>query len=146
MSWWEEQPSVALGRTTQRGAMAPEQADPSLDAAAIEFPTDRLTFRQMRNFQPRIFTSSGLKRASASGIDAVAVHMYELTLAEKTFARAAGIPDPDPGISRAEAVSMLGRAYRDYGLSSGPAQTRQLVRDIEQAVLRQVGKGTGLQR
>jgi hypothetical protein len=110
---------------------------PGFDPAAIVFPSDAITLGQMRRHDPEVFTFDRLTDAHADSIDAVATHGLELVLAERSYARAAGLSDPHPGDNRSETISMLNDAYKEYGLSTGMQQTRQLVREFEAQAARQ---------
>ncbi|NUQ12169.1 MAG: hypothetical protein HUU26_07585 [Gemmatimonadaceae bacterium] len=100
----------------------------------------------MRRHDPEVFTFDRLTDARADSIDAVATHGLELVLAERSYARAAGLSDPHPGDNRTETISLLNDAYKEYGLSTGMQQTRQLVRDFEAQAIRQAEKVRGRSR
>ncbi len=110
---------------------------PGFDPAAIAFPSDAITLGRMRRHDPEVFTFDRLTDARADSIDAVATHGLELALAESAFARAAGVSDPHDQHWQKEYRSLLNDAYKEYGLSTGMQQTRQLVRDFEEQAARQ---------
>jgi hypothetical protein len=82
----------------------------------------------------------GLSRLLATDLDVVAAHAFEIRVAERAFAIAAGLPDPFPTRSRESDVDALDEAYRVYGLSSGVQATRHLVREIEASARAQAAK------
>jgi hypothetical protein len=118
----------------------PEQEGPQFDHLAVEFPTDRITFGQMRRAEPQDFGPQHFDKLK--GCDTFATHSWELMAARKAFAAAAGLPDPHPGVDRGQIISTLNDAYKEYGLSTGLEMTRQLVRDLESAVANQ-GRAMG---
>jgi hypothetical protein len=119
---------------------------PILKLDLIAFPTDQITIGQLRQRQPQLFTEKGIfgparKGYSARGqIDAFTAMESERRLAQKAFAAAAGQPDPHPDVDRMEERRYLNEEYVAYGLSSGPQQTNQLIRDIESSAARQAGR------
>jgi hypothetical protein len=82
-----------------------------------------------------MFQSRVLKKIDASGIDAIALHIYELWFVEKVLAKATNTVDPHPTSSREELVEELANGFEEYGLSSGPAHSQQLIRDLESQAL-----------
>lgn len=120
---------------------------PGFDPTAIAFPSGAITLDQMRRHDPEAFsTFSRLMDARADDIDAIGTHCMELALAESAFARAAGISDPHHQHWQKEYRSLLNDAYKEYGLSTGMQQTRQLVRDFEAQAIRQAEKVRGRSR
>lgn len=120
---------------------------PGFDPAAIALPSDAITLGQMRRHDPEAFsTFSRLMDARADEIDAIGTHCMDLVLAESAFARAAGISDPHHQHWQKEYRSLLNDAYKEYGLSTGMQQTRQLVRDFEAQAIRQAEKVRGRTR
>lgn len=119
---------------------------PKLDPARIQFPTDAVTLSQMRQHDPSAFTYDALTENTAHSIDVLATHCFELILASKTFAKALNLPDPYEGTDRTEIVAMLNEAYKEYGLSTGMQQTRQMARNIEAEAARQAERFGGRHR
>jgi hypothetical protein len=120
---------------------------PGFDPAAITFPSDAITLGQMRRHDPEAFSSfSRLMNARADEIDAIGTHGMELVLAESAFARAAGVSDPHAQHWQEEYRSLLNDAYKEYGLSTGIQQTRQLVREFEAQAARQAENLRGRSR
>ena len=96
----------------------------------------------MRADDPAIFTIQGMGKALAWEIDALLVHNVELQIADRAFELALGRPEP-MGDTRQDQIRMLNQAYKEYGLSSGMHQTRQLVREIEAAAVEQAKQYKG---
>lgn len=126
--------------------MGEEAKTPRFDPTGIKFPSDAITLGQIRVQEPNLFCPHVLDRLHADEIDAVATHRWELRLAEKAFAEVLGLPNPLPRDDRRGVVQMLNEAYKQYGISSGMHQTRQLVRDIEAAAVEQARKYQGRDR
>lgn len=122
--------------------MGEETRTPRFDPKGIKFPTDAITLGRMRAEDPAIFTIRGMGKAVASEIDALLVHNVELQIADRAFELALGRPEP-MGDTRQDQIRMLNQAYKEYGLSSGMHQTRQLVRDIEAAAVEQAKQYKG---
>jgi hypothetical protein len=115
--------------------------DPPLcNMGAIAFPTDAITLGVMRRREPHLFTQRGLDEDSPAHCDAMSTLWIELRVAEKAFAKSAGLPDPDPDTPRTALVQDLDKAYVEYGLSTGMAQTRELVRGFEAAAAEQASR------
>ncbi|MBW7904771.1 MAG: hypothetical protein LC135_09185 [Phycisphaerae bacterium] len=125
--------------------MGEETKTPRFDPRGIKFPTDAITLGRMRAEDPAIFTIQGMGKARAEEIDALLVHNVELQIADRAFELALGRPEPI-GDTRQDQIGMLNKAYKEYGLSSGMHQTRQLVRDIEAAAVEQANQHKGQNR
>jgi hypothetical protein len=117
-----------------------EKNEEGLDPSKIDFPLDSVTFGRMRRFYPRALSGAQLDHARAAEIDLIAAHCFELSLAERAFAKAAGHPDPHPVADRREDIATVNAAYKLYGLSSGMQETKQLVRTIETAAAKQAAR------
>jgi hypothetical protein len=79
-------------------------------------------------------------------LDVVAVHGFELRLAEKAFCQARSMPDPYPQNPREELIEALCEGYRSLKLSAGKHQSKQLARGIESAAEKmatRVGRQSG---
>jgi len=113
------------------------QFEPQVDHTRMDYPSDRVTVAQLRARFPELLNGNGLYKSelSSTTLDIVATMALEQSLAAKAFAKAAGLPDPDPEplVNRRETVEMLNEDYRRYGISSGIQQTRELVRSFEAA-------------
>lgn len=123
--------------------MAHRKEIPPLDLAAIELPSDQVTVGQMRRRQPDLFTQENFSRISGDDIGIVSAVCLEEMLAQKAHAAAASLSDPYPDNDRLEAITWLNDHYRDYGLSSGLKQTRELVRTFEAAAANQAKAAFG---
>jgi hypothetical protein len=128
--------------------VAQEQSH-SLDPFAIEFPTDRITIREIRVADAAFAGPEGLSGRLATDIEAIAAHRTELELAVRAFEGAGRKGGQPPRHTREELVQDLDAAYRRYGLSQGLHQTRAMVRRFEaQAVAQAEGfrRGPGRPR
>ncbi|QOJ14160.1 MAG: hypothetical protein HRU75_05725 [Planctomycetia bacterium] len=121
-----------------------DESRPRLKHAAIAYPLDSVTFGQMRRREPLLFDHVVMENKGR--IEVIATHVFEQVLAEKTFARHLALPDPYPRFDRSEILSALNDSYKEYGISTGMQQTRQLARDIEAAAARQAEPFTGKSR
>ncbi len=113
------------------------------DFSGIAFPSDQITIAQIRKEQPYMFAFDTLGTDHASNFDAINTIRCELILAEKAWASALGHSEPQPDFDRREEIAMLNDDYVRYGLSTGIAKTRQLVRDFEKAVAEQARTAGG---
>lgn len=112
--------------------MKSREPNHSLDISKIPLPSDAITFKQIRESHPEIFDSNkSYFKAHSSDLDIVCVFDLEQACAKKAFADACGFDDPDPLKPREAIVEMLDTAYREYGLSSGLKQSRELIRRFE---------------
>lgn len=126
------------------------QSEPEIDHAKMQYPTDKVTVGQLRARQPELLNGKALytSRLTNTTLAIVGTMSLEHDLAAKAFAKAAGLPDPDPDplVSRREAMRMLNEDYRRYGISSGLQQTKELVRAFEAAAARQGKAALGTSR
>jgi hypothetical protein len=113
------------------------------DFSTISFPSDRITIGQIRQEQPDTFAEDGLFTAHATYFLAISTVLCEQGLAKKAWAAALGQPDPEPNEDRLEQITMLNDDYVRYGLSTGIAKTREMVREFEKAVAKQALKSEG---
>lgn len=111
----------------------------NIDFSKIDFPTDKLTFGQLRRRAANQAAFANLLQAELVDVDAFQVHCFEQTLAAKAVAKTVNAPDPDPTIDQASLISYLDEGYQELGLSTGIQQTRQLIRAIEDAACREAG-------
>lgn len=111
--------------------------DPKLDFSKITFPSDRITFRQIRARNPEVSVLHELETVPAKDIEAVCNHRWEVMLVEKAFASTLGRADPHPEMDREELIEALNDTYPEYGLSSGLHQTKLLVKELERAAISQ---------
>ena len=99
---------------------------------------------QIRREHPQIFEdylpAGGDPNLSALNIRATIA--TEVLLAKNAYAKAAG--SSTGRISQAqrlEYIDLLGSDYRRYGLSTGPAKSKELIRDFERAAVKQLKQG-----
>ncbi len=74
------------------------------------------------------------------------VFLLEESLARRAYAAAIGRKEAHFLADHHETIEMLHDAYREYGLSGGIEETKQLVRDIEVAAVAQAKKALGKSR
>ena len=110
------------------------------------FPTEAITLGKIRQVEPEVFADRSFARVRADGIEAFALHHFEVLLAEKAFAKAASLPDPEPTVSRGEIFSLVSDAYPRYGICAGRQAARQLARSIEAAASKQARDALGIKR
>ncbi len=131
--------------------MSEKRSFPPLDLSVIQFPSDKLTLGQVRELDHSVngadvFSSSDkLSDARATDIYSIIPIFNEMRLAEKAYAISLGLADPWPFVPRAEVVRLLHEQWKEDGISSGPHQSTQFIRNIEQAAVRQAKQqlGTG---
>ncbi len=130
--------------------MTEKSSIPKLDLYAISFPSDKLTLGQVRKLDqtvsgsPEVFSSSeNLHDARATDISSLIPLSYEMLLAEKAYAKSLGLPEPWPLTSRSEVVRLLRQQWEEDGVSSGPELSKQFIRDIEHAAIKQAKKHLG---
>jgi hypothetical protein len=130
--------------------MSEKPSFPPLDLYAMQFPSDKVTLGQARKIDRElngdgVFSSSHRLNFAHAPTDILAVIplTYEFELAEKAYAKALGLPDPLPHTTRAELVNDLRREWKQDGISSGPQQSTQFIRDIERDAKRQAEQHLG---
>ena len=130
--------------------MTEESSIPKLNLYAISFPSDKLTLGQMRKLDQTVSGSGEVFSSSEKLHDARAAHIhsfiplsYEMLLAEKAYAKSLGLSEPWPLTSRSELVGLLRQQWEEDGISSGPELSKQFIRDIEQAAIKQAKKHLG---
>ncbi len=126
--------------------------EPVVDLAKIEFPTDKLTLKELRKFCPDDFDRMDKRGRALGGPPDVrsqseAILLLERDFASRAFNAAMGRPfnwnDPskrDPEVY--DQVNELGRkllrgAYVAWGLATGQHHAEQLLRAVEQAAAEQ---------
>lgn len=110
---------------------------PGFDPTMIAFPTDAITIGQMRANEPGFLDDLNERPGNIAGMEPLATHHLELWLANKAYAAAGGLPEPMPQVDREETIELLDHAYVKFGLSTGMATTREMVRMVEQAAAAQ---------
>jgi hypothetical protein len=118
--------------------------DPAIDFTLIDFPTDRLTVKDLRKRWPHGFDTSppedavGLRiigpyrRKSLDSIIGSTIDT-ERELAERAFYAALGKEAPEhlSGSGREESMELLAHTYVGYGLATGEHHALELIRNIE---------------
>lgn len=115
------------------------------DPTQMSFPTDVVTFEQIRKREPDAVSWRSTPEPDAL-LEVVAVHGFEFRLAEKAFCRARSMPDPYPQNPREDLIEALCEGYRSLNLSGGKHQSTQLAREIEvsaERIAMQGGKSGG---
>jgi hypothetical protein len=131
------------------------EGSPTLDYDLVDFPSDRITLRQLRALaradDPQHDLASYLPEV-AEGL--AVMHYLERTFADVGFARGAGDPrgldraldeltwgwkDDQPGVkfdlalAYQDAVADLASYYQRFGVADGPKTARELVRRLEES-------------
>lgn len=106
------------------------------DKTAIEFPTDRITLKMVREREPWLVATSTASGGVGQQCDAIEAMALEQQLVENAVAQAGRGAAPNTSESRDALVMELDSHYRIYGLSNGEAQTQELVRRIERQAIR----------
>lgn len=119
----------------------------------VAFPTDNLTIKAIREAEN--LKGSRFDRRSDGHFQHVeALIATERALANKAFvATLAGVKPTragkimlDAARERREMMEGMDHGYQQYGLSSGPAQTVQLIRDLEAQAVAQAKEFLGKTR
>lgn len=120
---------------------------PEIDLKTLSFPTDRLTIKEIRAAEPDLFATAEvleLDRSFARS-DFSAMLSLEREVADRAYGEAIGSPDPEAE-DRAYLIELLTQQYEGHGLSTGPHQTEELVREIERQAVDQAQKHLGKRR
>ncbi|MDE2508636.1 MAG: hypothetical protein KGM43_15605 [Planctomycetota bacterium] len=119
------------------------EIEPSIDFTRIEFPSDKITVKMIRQAWPdtvdvereQSWSRAPHRRYVRHSLDAVlgeGVIDPERMLAERAFKVALGQPVKDDLFqSRDELIDSLGSAYLDFGLARGEHEVAALVRRFE---------------
>ena len=124
----------------------PNDRVPVLNRSAIEFPSDRITIGEIRARQPEFFTGHLSKHQL---LDLVPMCMVDLenVLAERAFAATLRAPDPHQQDSDSRQLAHdLDSYYREWGISNGPEQSKELIRRFQQAAVSQAKAIRGISR
>lgn len=114
----------------------------------LALPSDGITLRMMRSREPMLFAAGQWAMGDVGTLDAFAVLRIECRVAARAFdaalhpANASHVDVRD----REEDVESLIDAYREYGLSGGEQESRELVRRIEAQAVEQAKQITGRPR
>jgi hypothetical protein len=121
--------------------------EPKIDFAAIDYPTDKLTVKQLRQRTPHAFdveprpewgtyiVTDNRSRFRRMTMDNVLGHVVdsERQLAEWAFKKALGQPVPDWDLSSERDTTMdnLSSEYIKWGLARGEHEANEMLRGIE---------------
>lgn len=104
------------------------------DPLGINFPTDRISFQQIRRQDPFLSEPRRLD-CLATDVEVVATHAAEVDLAERAYSRALGKSPPrnQPGFFPREMtiIDVLDPSYKRLGLSQSVRETKRMVDDFE---------------
>ena len=103
---------------------------PELDLTKLDFPTDALTVKQLRQLFPKSFDHTNQQEKLPRIPPLLA---DERGVAEFAFAEALGRLSPDAQADHYNCKQELVKDYVRYGMATGPQQARQLIRDLEAA-------------
>lgn len=116
------------------------------DLSKVNFPSDRITVKDMRRAQPSLlFSDRELLRFDRQlmHIEAIDTARVEHILARKAWAKALDLPDPHASHERLDLISFLDEGYQRYGISSGPKATLELVRQFESEAAQEAARTAG---
>lgn len=132
----------------------PHPEQPALDFTSISFPSDRLTFKHLRAFDQKreVTDNPGLYTREGERLDAM--QFLERQFALLGFEAAFGRGDQaaanlalgfeQDGVDGAAAD--LADLYTRYGLATGPAAARELVKSVQAEGSKQAAKVGGRPR
>lgn len=127
----------------------PVKDAPVLDHTRLKLPSDDMKLEVISKRIKKLHTGNlgqDLESVDFIMLDAYAVMDVERRIAEQAFARELGRPDPyrdDNFSTREELIKELAKEYQEYGISSGPAHTKELVHSIEQQAATQAREYRG---
>ena len=130
---------------------------PKIDFKKIEFPTDKITVKGLRQVYPLGFDEWIEDRTLGSvdeardgsprlSLDAAIGDLmdYEREFAEQAFLQALGVPvRPGREYSHQNVVDTFGKQYIELGLASGDHQVSELVRNVERQAVAQANHYLG---
>lgn len=102
--------------------------------AKLNFPSDNITIGQIRKDQPNLLLNA---HEAYEGWQELSVHSLvcmELQYAEHLWAKAMGEEVKPFYQPRDNLVRELNEFYRDFGISSGPKQTEEILRRFEKEI------------
>jgi hypothetical protein len=119
--------------------------EPKIDLAAIDYPSDRLTVKMMRQYMPHAFdveprpdwdrlVTESRSRFRRMSMDNVLAHFIdaERQVAESAFKKALGQPvEGFSDIMREETFEVLSSDYIKFGLARGEHEAQEMLRGIE---------------
>jgi hypothetical protein len=133
--------------------------EPKIDFAAIDYPTDKLTVKMMRQRSPHAFdteprpewgpyiVTESRSRFRRMSMDKVISHAVdsERKLAEWAFKKALGQPVEDRGFpgDRETTLECLSSDYIKWGLARGEHEASEMLRSIEAQAVAQARQHGG---
>jgi hypothetical protein len=124
--------------------------DPDIDLTRFDFPTDKLTVKDLRRLFPGRLDHRDVSPDDPFKDDSVyeklaALIAEERGIATHVYDQARGRVSEFGlrGDDLKEAIKELGVEYLKFGLASGPAQAREFARSVERQALRQAGRHGG---
>ena len=130
--------------------MAADGNEPNRLAISIEniqFPSDRLTFGQLRRVFPADFSDGALKSQRNTRFldDVFPMLQLEKEIAAMAFARAAGVSPPKTRFpyldDEGELIEDLAMFYTKLGIASGEKHAAELIRGITSQAVAQASPG-----
>lgn len=120
---------------------------PQIDFTELDFPSDRLTIRMLRDAKPSGFAQEELRFFEpGGGYEGLATTLgLERELARRAFDEHVGFIDPerDAHGDRSELIDILSASFERYGLSPGVVATEEMVRRLETAAVAQAKQALG---
>jgi hypothetical protein len=110
------------------------ESSDTLNVVALDLPSDRITMGQVRRSQPNLFdTYHESSEHEISMLNIAATIATELILARNAYAKAKGLPpfQPMDHKERRREIDGLDADYGQFGISTGPKQTFELIRKLE---------------
>jgi hypothetical protein len=110
------------------------ESSAALDVSALDLPSDRITIGQIRRSQPDCFDTYGKSgEHSVSTLNIAATIATELILARNAYAKALGRSPDEPMDEKERRDEILGlnEDYCEFGISTGPKHTFELIRKLE---------------
>jgi len=109
--------------------------EPRLDLTRIDFPSDRITIKNLRQLSPQAFDPRSKEWADfEDDLELPGFLRLERDLANAAFDAVLGRRTV---VMSGEEVEMLAALYVRYKLASGPHHAEQLIRSFEQAAAEQ---------
>ena len=128
---------------------------PKIDFTKIDFPTDKVTIKDVRRAYKLSYDVWMEDRIANNGRDneptpvTLDTHLhdlmdYERHFAENMFKKALGLHDPNLGyFGYASAIESFSAQYIELGLASGDHQVSELVRGVERQAVAQANQYLG---
>lgn len=136
------------------------ETKPEIDFTQIQFPTDRLTIKSLRERFPDVFDveppedrfiTLPLRTLPRQSLDTLltATLDFERILAEDVFRKELRLPKmrlPVLGGRRADLIDSLANSYVSLGVARGKHEARQMLRDVEAQAVAQARQHGGRPR